>query len=122
MTAMDPAQLVGFGGAVGAILRFTVTRSLAGREFPVGTLTVNALGTFVLGFVTFVGLGGGALLAVGTGACGSFTTFSSFSFETVELWEEGKRREAVANALANLVAAGIALAIAWALAGVLVGP
>jgi CrcB protein len=117
VTALDPAQLVGLGGAVGAVLRYATGRALAGREFPVATLTVNAVGTFVLGLATFGGVGGEVLLAIGTGACGSFTTFSSVSFETVRLWEAAERLPAAVNAVANLVAAGLALGLAWWLVG-----
>lgn len=116
MIALEPAQLVGFGGALGAVLRYAVGRTVSGYEFPVATLTVNGVGTFVLGLVTFAGADSGTLLAVGTGACGAFTTFSSFSFETVRLWEAGERRSAAANAVGNLLAAALALVLAWLLA------
>lgn len=117
MSSLDPAQLVGLGGAGGAVLRYAVGRTLASREFPLATLTVNAIGTLVLGLVAFGGAGGGVLLAIGTGACGSFTTFSSFSFETVQLWEAGERLPAAVNAVANLAAAGLALGVARWLVG-----
>lgn len=110
---IQPAHLVGLGGAVGAVLRHVVGQRVAGAEFPTGTLVVNVLGTFVLGFVTFLGSADGVLLFVGTGACGAFTTFSSFSFETVRLWEEGDPLRAATNGLVNLVGAGLALALAW---------
>ncbi|WP_224332847.1 fluoride efflux transporter CrcB [Haloprofundus halobius] len=116
MAAVDPAHLVGTGGAVGALLRYLVGELVDDESFPLSTLTVNVVGSFVLGVVTFAGVGDTALLLVGTGACGSFTTFSSFSFETVRLWETGERREAVANATVNLVGAGLALGAAWVVA------
>ncbi|MDZ7701412.1 MAG: CrcB family protein [Halobacteriales archaeon] len=115
MTALDPAQLVGLGGAAGAVLRYGVSRALAGRAFPVATLAVNAVGSFALALVTFANAGDAVLLAVGTGACGSFTTFSSFAFETVRLWEGGDRRLAAVNALGNLAAAGVGIGLAWLL-------
>jgi CrcB protein len=80
-------------------------------------VTVNVVGSFVLALVTFLGASHEAALLVGTGACGSFTTFSSFSFETVRLWETGERALASANALGNLVGAGVAVGAAWLLAG-----
>lgn len=113
MTALEPAHLVGLGGAIGAVLRYGVGRFVADHEFPLATLVVNAIGSFVLGLLAFGGAGEAAVLAIGTGFCGSFTTFSSFSFETVRLWEDGQRRSAIANALGNLLAAGGALALAW---------
>ena len=115
MTALDPAQLVGLGGTVGAVLRFGVNRWLGGRSFPVATLAVNATGSFVLALVTFANAGDAVLLAVGTGACGSFTTFSSFAYETVRLVEADELSLGALNAAGNLVAAGAAIGLAWLL-------
>jgi CrcB protein len=115
VTALDPAQLVGLGGAIGAVLRYGVNRTVPGSEFPRATLFVNAVGSFVLAAVTFAGAGEPVLLTIGTGACGSFTTFSSFSFETVRLWENGQRRLAGFNAAGNLGAAGVSIGLAWLL-------
>ncbi len=117
MVSIDPAQLVGTGGAVGALLRHYVGRLVDVEEFPVSTFSVNVIGSFVLGLVTFLGalhvIDGNVALFVGTGACGSFTTFSSFSFETVRLWETGERLRATVNAGGNLVGAGVAIGLAW---------
>ncbi|MFB6079751.1 MAG: fluoride efflux transporter CrcB [Haloferacaceae archaeon] len=114
MVALDPAHLVGTGGALGALLRTYVSRRVDVEEFPAGTFAVNVIGSFALGFLTFLALDDRLLLLLGTGACGSFTTFSSFSFETVRLWETGERARAVTNAVGNLVGAGLALGLAWA--------
>ena len=91
---VEPAHLVGTGGAIGAICRYVVGQWLANDRFPFGTLAVNVGGSFALGLVTFASLGGEVILLVGTGACGSFTTYSSFSTETVRLWETGDRLRA----------------------------
>jgi CrcB protein len=120
MVELDPAHVVGAGGSLGAVLRYLVGQRVEVSWFPVATLVVNVLGSFVLGFVTFLGMDSELLLFVGTGACGSFTTFSSFSFETVQLWEAGERVRAVANALANLLGSLLALGLAWLLASLLV--
>lgn len=115
---MNPAYLVGIGGALGALARHAVyVLSRRGGYVPHGTLTVNALGSLVLGYVTFAGLNGDALLFVGTGVCGAFTTFSSFSFETFQLWEAGERQRAIVNAVGNLVASLGAVGLGWLLAG-----
>jgi CrcB protein len=82
---------------------------------------VNVVGSFALALVTFLGASSEVALLVGTGACGSFTTFSSFSFETVRLWETGERARAAVNAAGNLAAAGLAIGAAWLLAGLLGG-
>jgi CrcB protein len=112
----DPALLVGIGGAVGALLRTGVASLADVDAFPLGTLTVNVLGSLVLGFVTAAGAGNAVVLLFGSGACGAFTTFSSFAFETVRLWETGARWRAGAAASATLVGALGALAIGAALA------
>lgn len=99
---MEPAHLLGTGGAIGAILRYTVGRLLVHDRFPFSTLTVNVMGSFVLGLVVFASLDRDLTLFVGTGACGSFTTYSSFSVQTVRLWETGDRLRASIYALGTL--------------------
>ena len=111
----SPAVLVGVGGAAGALCRYAVTATLDTETFPYGTFAVNVLGSFVLGAVFFSGVATGWLLLAGTGFCGSFTTFSSFAFDTVTLAETGRLRRSVANAAGTLVAALGALGLAWLL-------
>ncbi|MFD1565537.1 fluoride efflux transporter CrcB [Haloarchaeobius amylolyticus] len=113
----DPAHVVGTGGAIGAILRYWVGQRVSSRvpnsQFPLSTFVVNVVGSFVLGFVVLAGAGESTLQLVGTGICGSFTTFSSFSVETVRLYERGDRGRAVGNAVANLVCSLAAIGLAW---------
>jgi CrcB protein len=113
MVDLDPSYLVGAGGMLGAVLRYVVSEVVEVEGFPAGTLTVNVVGSFVLGFVTFLGVGGDVLLFVGTGACGSFTTFSSFSFDTVRLWETDERYKSIAYATLNLAGSLLAIGVAW---------
>ncbi|MFC7097923.1 fluoride efflux transporter CrcB [Halobaculum marinum] len=113
----DPA-LVAAGGAGGAVGRYLVGSAVdRGGSFPLGTLTVNVVGSFLLGLLTFLPVGGDVSLFVGTGACGAFTTFSSFSVATVQLWDGGERGRAVAFVAANTLLAGGAVALAAVLAG-----
>ena len=119
MVAIDPAHLVGTGGAIGAVLRHLVSQWLDVEAFPLGTFTVNILGSFALALATFGGGGSDLLLFVGTGACGSFTTFSTFAFETVRLWETGGRLRGTVNAVGNLVGAALAIGLGWAVASLL---
>lgn len=113
---MEAAHLLGTGGAIGAILRYTVDRILVHDQYPLSTLVVNVVGSFALGLVMFAGLNHEAVLFVGTGACGSFTTYSSFSVQTVRLWETGNRAQATLYACGTLglclLAAGSAVGIA----------
>lgn len=117
MIDLGPGQLVGIGGAGGALLRYLVSEVFRTSEYPYGTFVVNVLGSFLLALATFGGVGGQAGLLVGTGLLGAFTTFSSFSFETVRLWERGARREAVTNLLGTFAMASGAVGLAWVLVG-----
>ena len=86
--------------------------------FPWGTLTVNVVGSFVLGVLTAAAVrgavGSGVVAAVGTGFCGALTTYSTFSYETLRLAEDGAGFEAVANVVVSLVAGLTAAALGWA--------
>ncbi|WP_226005085.1 fluoride efflux transporter CrcB [Natrinema salinisoli] len=115
----EPAHVVGTGGAIGAILRYWVSQRLSRRtvsdRFPLGTVAVNVVGSFVFGLAVFAGAGESTIQLVGTGICGSFTTFSSFSVETLRLYERGDRALAVANAAINLAGSLAAIGLAWGL-------
>ena len=104
----SPALLVGLGGVFGALARHLVGGRV--EESVAGTLAVNVLGSFVLGALVAAPVDGGLALVVGTGFCGAFTTFSSFAFETVRLFETGERRRAAFNAGINLAGALLAVA------------
>jgi CrcB protein len=112
--------------AIGAPVRYLIDGWVQGRTagvFPWGTLTVNVTGCLLLGVLTglglYHGLGGGARTVIGTGGLGAYTTFSTFTYETVRLAEEGALdaalRNAGANLLAGLAAAAAGLAITAAL-------
>ena len=115
----DPAHVVGTGGTIGALLRYwvgqQVSRRVPSSQFPLSTFVVNVVGSFALGLVVLAGAGESTLQLVGTGICGSFTTFSSFSVETVRLYERGDRGRAIGNAVANLVCSLAAIGLAWGL-------
>ncbi len=107
-------------GAVGAPARYLVDGFVQYRTpgvFPFGTLVVNVSGSFFLGIITGLALYHGLSplphAAVGTGFCGAYTTFSTFSYETVRLIEEGSVRPALANVaisvVVGLAAAGLGL-------------
>jgi CrcB protein len=114
--------LVGVAGAVGDPLRYMVDALISRRiegAFPLGTLVVNVSGSFVLGLLCglaiYHGLPDTDRLVVGTGLVGAYTTFSTFSLETVTLFGEGETRLAAGNVVANglvgaaAAAAGLAL-------------
>lgn len=113
---------VGVVGGVGAILRFRIDALVqlrAGGEFPFGTLTVNVLGSLVLGVLTGAGVSGDALLVAGTGLLGSFTTFSTWMLESERLGEDGEERIGLAN-LGVSICGGLAAAVlGWAIGAAL---
>ncbi|NGM68399.1 CrcB family protein [Natronolimnobius sp. AArcel1] len=112
---LEPAHLVGIGGAIGAVLRHLVYLQVSSERFPWPTLAVNVIGSFVFALAIFAGAGESTIQLVGIGACGAFTTFSSFSVETVQLWERGDRRLAVVNAAGNLGLSLVGITLAWGL-------
>ena len=111
MNRVLQAIAIAGGGAVGALLRFWVStgvHQVLGRAFPWGTLVVNLIGSFVMGllFVLFLerSLVSGELRAlVLVGLLGAFTTFSTFSIETMSLIEQADYLKAASNALASVV-------------------
>ncbi|OAH50195.1 fluoride efflux transporter CrcB [Microbacterium oleivorans] len=110
-------------GGVGAALRLVIDGAVKARvrtALPVGTLLINVAGSFVLGVVTELALGGvlddAWRLVIGTGLCGGFTTFSTASFETVRLVQERRYALGAINAVGMLV-----LAVGAGLLGILLG-
>lgn len=99
------AVLVGFGGLLGSLARYGLAglvQRLAGASFPSGTLTVNVLGSFVVGLIMVLSLERGLLdanarLFLAVGFCGGFTTMSTFSFETIALLRDGELVTAFGN-------------------------
>ncbi|MFZ3565887.1 fluoride efflux transporter CrcB [Streptomyces sp. BH097] len=120
--------LVIAGAMVGAPLRYLTDRTVQSRHdtvFPWGTFAVNVTGSLILGLVTGAVAAGGASsqvqLLLGTGLCGALTTYSTFSYETLRLAEDGARFYAAVNVAGSVVAGlgaaftGAALAAAvWA--------
>jgi CrcB protein len=112
--------LVVLGAAVGAPLRYVVDRTVQlrhGSDFPWGTCTVNLVACLVLGVVTGAVVSGAAGsdvdAFVGTGLCGTLSTYSTFSFETLRLAETDNRMLALLN-VAVSVGAGLGAAIVGA--------
>lgn len=108
---IEPIFLVGTGGAIGAVLRHYIGVWLQDVRVPIATLSVNVFGSFVLGLITFAHVTDHLLLFVGIGACGSFTTYSTFSLETIQLWENGEWLRATIYAGGTLLAAGLAAGV-----------
>jgi len=100
---------VGVGGFLGAILRFTLSsfiQKLSNSTFPFGTLGVNVLGSFIIGFLflyfQYVNLSINQKAIFVTGLLGALTTFSTFSWETLFLIQEGLFGKAILNIFLNI--------------------
>jgi fluoride exporter len=112
------------GGAVGSLVRYLLStwiQTLTGIPFPWGTLTVNVAGSFVIGVAMVLSVDRGVLspemrLLLTTGFCGGFTTFSTFSYETLGLLRSEQWGSAGTNIALNL-----ALCLAATALGVLAG-
>ncbi|TCK18297.1 camphor resistance protein CrcB [Thiogranum longum] len=121
---MSQVLAIAGGGALGAVLRYWVSTgvyAMAGRGFPYGTLAVNILGSLLMGFLyiwllerSLESAGMRAFLLIGL--LGAFTTFSTFSIETLILMEGGQYVRALVNTLASVVLCVAAAALGVMLA------
>ena len=116
---MPSVMIVALGGALGSVFRYLLgawTQALSKSiDFPYGTLAVNLLGCFLIGFLAQLAEARGAFtsetrLFVFIGILGGFTTFSSFGNETVNLLREGGTLNALANVGANVI---VGLLLVW---------
>ena len=114
---------IAFGSALGGVSRYGCSRAIAlwfGETFPWGTMSVNIIGSFVIGFfATLSGPDGRLLIApdirvfVMVGFCGGFTTFSSFTLATLALLRNRDFAEAGANILLSVVLCMVAVWIGY---------
>jgi CrcB protein len=128
---VHPVTLLMLGGGAGANARYWLGRYIAGWqlrhfdrvEFPWATFVINVAGSVILGFVASAWLNHpdparrNWYLLLGTGFCGGFTTFSTFSYETLKLVQDGKTGAAAAYALGSVAAGLLGVWLAVKLAG-----
>jgi len=115
---MAKLAAIAIGGAAGSVLRYGVSQgihTLVGRGFPWGTLVVNSLGSLLIGFlfvylVERLAVSEVLRAALFIGLLGGFTTFSTFSLETLVLIEEASYLKAVINIFISVV---LCLGGAW---------
>jgi fluoride exporter len=108
---MNQLLLIAAGGGAGAVLRFLVSGwvyAMLGRDFPYGTLVVNVFGSLVMGLcfallVERMVSGPEWRAVIMIGLLGAFTTFSTFSIETLNLLEDGELFKAFSNMLLSVV-------------------
>lgn len=115
---MSRTLLVALGGLLGSAGRYWLAglvQRLNGTDFPLGTLAVNVLGSFVVGLVMALSLDRGVIPAgvrtfLAVGVCGGFTTMSTFSYETMALVRDGQAAFAAVNVAGTL---GACFAAVW---------
>jgi CrcB protein len=121
---MRAALFVAAGGALGSLGRYALTYFVQSRQvspFPTATLIVNVTGSLLLGFIArYLGdsvvLSPEARLLLTTGFCGGYTTFSTFSFETARMYQEGDYRRAAVYVVLSVVLSIAAMFAGFALA------
>jgi CrcB protein len=118
-----PYLWVMIGSALGGLLRYAISRwtmhlSPTSTSFPYGTVFINVLGSFVIGYFGTLTLQTGKYpasdnlrLFVMVGVCGGFTTFSSFSLQTFEMMRGGAWGRALANVILSVVLCVVAVAV-----------
>jgi CrcB protein len=94
--------LLGAAGASGRFILDAFIGQRARHDFPIGTLTINATGSLLLGLLTGLAVSGDLLLLLGTATIGSYTTFSTWMLETHRLAEEGEVSAAIVNVFLSL--------------------
>ena len=111
------ALVIMFGGALGAVARYVLSSVVSeklGTGFPYGTLSVNVIGSFVMGFLAIVlvermGLDPLLRLGIFVGFLGALTTFSTFSMETMNLFEQGLHMRALLNMIISVMLSVLAV-------------
>ncbi|XUX00854.1 MAG: fluoride efflux transporter CrcB [Dehalogenimonas sp.] len=121
---MKLVMLIAGAGALGSVCRYALSGAVYaafGQNFPFGTLVVNVIGSFLLGLLMQLGLNTDLIpphlrTAVAIGFIGAFTTFSTFSYESVQLIQDGAWGSAALNVVTSLI-----LGIAAVIAGIYTG-
>ena len=118
--------IIALGAAVGAPARYLTDRAVQSQHesvMPWGTLSVNVIGSLILGALTGAGsaVSPAVTALLGAGFCGALTTFSTFSFETWRLIEEESYGAAVANVVVSVVAGLAAVVLGYAATAALTG-
>lgn len=111
--------LIAIAGAAGALTRYGIGTAVGVRAFPWSTLAINVVGSFLLGFLLQAApgrLGDDVRIALAVGFLGAFTTFSTFSYETVTMVRDGR-----ASAALFYVGASVVVGIAAGAAGYRLG-
>jgi fluoride exporter len=125
---MTRVLIICLAGALGTAARYGVSLAAPrwlGVGFPWGTLIVNVVGSFLLSGIMWLGIHGLASptvrLALGTGFCGGFTTYSTFNYETLRLFQERAFLLGAMNLLGTLLACAVGGVLGWVGASLVFG-
>jgi CrcB protein len=129
MEAWTRVLVLSLGGALGVNARYWLSVLIVrwlGPRFPWATVLINVTGSFAIGFLAVILTHRwpnplGRLLLV-TGFLGGYTTFSSFTYESLQLWEDGKRGLSLANTFGSVLAGLVAVTLGVALGRAVIGP
>jgi CrcB protein len=120
---------IALGGALGSVARYGCSSLIAGwfgQTFPLGTLAVNIVGSLIIGFFAALTGPDGRVLAPGdtrlfvtVGLCGGYTTFSSFSLQTLALAQDGEYLRAGLNVVGSVALCLVAVWLGWVAAAAL---
>jgi len=109
---------VAVGGALGAVLRYIIGNWLSTEQMPWGTLTVNLVGSLLLGSLMGAAASSEAIskemvMFLGVGVLGAFTTLSTFSIDTINLWKDGRISTALLYAISTSVLGPLLALLGW---------
>ena len=117
MVMLSNWLLVACGGATGAVLRFYISETMPASSFPWATLSINLVGSLLLGVVASAALAQvlteSQALLLGVGFLGAFTTMSTFSVETITLIEQGEWRTASVYVVLSTLAGPLLAWVGW---------
>jgi fluoride exporter len=129
MEALSRVLVLSLGGALGVNARYWLSVLVVrwtGTRFPWATILINVTGSFAIGFLAVILAHRwphplGRLLLI-TGFLGGYTTFSSFTYESLKLWEDGERGLSLANTFGSVAAGLVAVTLGVALGRTVIGP
>ncbi len=124
---MKQLLFIGLGGFIGSILRYLVSKlnlSVHFLSIPVGTLSVNIIGSLVIGFIAGIAMKSEIIspdvrLFLMVGVCGGFTTFSSFSLENMMLLQNGQYFTALIYTLSSVIFSIMAVYLGYIISNIL---
>lgn len=107
---------VAIGGFLGAIIRFYISSTINTRTYPTATFLINISGSFLFGFIVSLDISNTLSLLFTTGFLGAFTTFSTFSYETIQLIEKRHYLTAAIYVISTLIIAVVGVWIGFNIA------